>query len=355
MTTRKAVRIVKMQISAIIGVATIIVILVTASTAAQEIDVRSLVHNLSENEVSWSSYNFSGFYYDVDDDIGYEALTFRLSNISQAKDRATLADQPDANGNRGAVYIATAQPTPFSFGPWGQYGEIFFLGGDYFAAFDSNLTWNQDETEQLVPILYDKSESKNLMSDELLSEILQDNDTEMTINSSQPLGLFEGYRLTIKSIDNDGKKVHLELSKDGQVVDSKVIQPSVIDADMSDETYYYKKDLGDARGVIIIAVHFKDAFRSGDRNIATIDGIFQISDSPISIKADQKYDKMSLREVDPTARTIRLDNRDNPITFGVDRDITLMGKIHIQTADQDQPTVDDPLRYFIYSNESCGC
>ena len=344
-----------MQISAIIRVATIIVLLATASTAAQEIDVRSLVHNLSEGEAIWSSYNFSGFYYDLNDNIGYETLTFRLSNISQAKDQARLGDQPDANGNRGAVYIAKAQPTAFSFGPWGQYGEIFFLGGDYFAAFDSNLTWNQEGTLQLVPFLYDKSEDKNLMSSELLSEILQDNDTEMILNSSRPLGLFEGYKLAIKAIDNDGKKVHLELSKDGQVVDSRVIQPSVIDADMGDETYYYKKDLGDARGVIIIAVHFKDAFRSGDTYIATVDGIFQISDTPTPIRADQQYDKMSLREVDPAAQTIRLDNKDNPITFGVDRDITLMGKIHIQTADQDQPSADDPLRYFIYSNESCGC
>ena len=344
-----------MQISAIIGVATIIVLLLTASTSAQEIDVRSLVHNLSEREAGWSSYNFSGFYYDVDDDIGYEALTFRLSNISQAKDRATLGDQPDANGNRGAVYIAKANLTYFSFGPWGQHEEIWFLGGDYLAAFDSNLTWNEDGTEQLVPFLYDKSEDNNLMSSELLSEILHDDNDEMIINSSQPLELEEGYKLAIKAIDGDGKKVNLELSKDDRVVDSRVIQPSIENADMSDETYYYKKDLGNVKGIVIIAVHFKNVFRNADTNIATIDAIFQISDTPISIKPDQRYDKMSIGEVNPTAWTIRLDNKDNPITFSVDRDITLMGKIHIQTADQDQPSVDDPLRYFVYSNESCGC
>ncbi len=102
----------------------IIILFAVFTSYAQEIDVRSLVHDLSENEAGWSSKNFSGFYYDVDDDIGYETLTFRLSDISAARDRANLGDQPDANGNRGAVYIAEAQPIEFGFAPWGQYEEI---------------------------------------------------------------------------------------------------------------------------------------------------------------------------------------------------------------------------------------
>ncbi len=103
------------------------------------------------------------------------------------------------------------------------------------------------------------------------------------------------------------------------------------------------------------AVHFKNAFRNADHNMATIDGIFQISDTPISLKADQKYGRMSLREVDPVELTVKLDNKDNPINLGVNKDIVLMGKIHIQTADQYEPSADDPLRYYIYSNKSCGC
>ena len=277
-----------MRRSAVIEVPAIIALIaiaIVAASSAQEIYVRSLVHNLSENEVSWSSYNFSGFYYDLNDDIGYETLTFRLSNISQDRDRAVLSNQKDADGNRGAVYIAKANLTYFGFGPWGQHEEIWFLGGDYLAAFDSNLTWNEDGTEQLVPLLYDKSGDNNLISSELLSEILHDDNDEMIINSSQPLELYEGYKLAIKAIDSDGKKVNLELSKDDQVVDSRVIQPSIENADMSDETYYYKKDIGSVKGIVIIAVHFKNVFRSAATIIATIDAIFQISDTPISTQA----------------------------------------------------------------------
>ena len=64
----------------------------------------------------------------------------------------------------------------------------------------------------------------------------------MTVTSGTPLKMEEGYELAIKSIDIDGNKVYLELSKDGAVVDSKVISPSKDNATMADKTYYYKKD-----------------------------------------------------------------------------------------------------------------
>ena len=63
----------------------------------------------------------------------------------------------------------------------------------------------------------------------------------LTVTSGTPLKLEEGYELAIKSIDIDGNKVYLELSKNGAVVDSKVISPSKDNPTMSDKTYYYKK------------------------------------------------------------------------------------------------------------------
>ena len=87
--------------------------------------------------------------------------------------------------------------------------------------------------------------------------------------------------MSIKSIDIDGNKVYLELSKDGAVVDSKVISPSKDAATMADKTYYYKKDIGDhQKDIVIIAAHFKNAFRGADQNLATVDGIWQVSEHP---------------------------------------------------------------------------
>ena len=65
--------------------------------------------------------------------------------------------------------------------------------------------------------------------------------------------------------------------------------------------------------------------------------------------------KMSIRLVDPTAMTIIMDNKDNPITLTRNKDIALMDNIHVKTADQDDTSDSNPLRYYIYSNESCEC
>ena len=62
------------------------------------------------------------------------------------------------------------------------------------------------------------------MTNEQISKVLMDDNKEMTITSAQPLMLNEGYQLNIKSVDVKGNKAYIELSKNGQVVDDKVVQ-----------------------------------------------------------------------------------------------------------------------------------
>jgi S-layer protein (TIGR01567 family) len=312
------------------------------------VEVRGQVYDLGQNNASFDNATFPGFYYDIDDNVGAEKLTLRLSNVDQNRSSATLSDQPDANGNKGVVYTTQAQPLGFSFAPWGQYEVIGFLGDEYFAAYDSDVTEDVSNANESVAFLFDQSKNRNLMTNEQISKVLVDDDTEQTITSANPLKLEEGYQLAIKSIDIDGNKAYLDLSKDGQEVDSKVIQPSISNAKMGDKTYYYKADLGETNEIIQIAVHFKNAFRGSDTNIATIDGIFQISDKPISLKSEQKYDKMSIRNVNPTSMAITMDNKDNQITLGKNKDVILMQNVSIKTSDQDDVSSADPLRYYVY-------
>ena len=345
-----------MKHSHLVGISAIIIHLITIMIVpAQCADIRSDIHDLREKEVTLDSYTFPGFYYDIDNDIGTEMLTFKLSDMNQDRSSAVLSDQVDAGGNRGAEYITESIPVDFSFSSWGQYEDLGFLGGEYFAAYDGNVTSSMALSNQSVPFLYDNSMDRNLMTSEQISEIMIDDDTEQTFDSSTPLELEEGYKLAIKSVDENGNKVYLELSKNGRVVDSKVVSPSIENADMVDQTYYYKKDLGGSKDIVIIAVHFKNAFSSAGDQIATIDGKFQISDKPMTIRVDQRYGKMTVRLVDPATETIILDNKDNLITLSKNKDIELMGSFHIRTADQDDTSVDNPLRYYLYCNESCDC
>ncbi len=99
---------------------------------------------------------------------------------------------------------------------------------------------------------------------------LIDHSQSLTVTSGTPLILEEGYELTIQSIDIDGNKVYMELAKDGEVVDSQVIIP----ANEIDDTFEYFKS-GTSQE---IKVHFKNAFRGADQNLATIDGLWQTSE-----------------------------------------------------------------------------
>ena len=312
-------------------------------------EVRSSIYNLSQREVTLDGINFPGFYYDIDDNTYTEKLILRLSNTNLNYTSSIISDQPDAYGDRGAIYITHAQPTEFDFEPWGQYEEIRFLGESYFAAYNSSITRIMTYYDQLVPFFCDMSGENNLMANWQISEILYDDDDELTISSSGPLELYEGYKLTIKGIDPDGKVVNLELFKEDEIVDSKVVTLSK-NPDIGDETYYYRKNVGDSNDLVIIGVHFKDVFASPDENLTTIDGIWQISETPIVLDSNIKYAKMSINEINSTSLAIKMDNKDENITLSADEDIELMDNIHIWTADQDDISPSNPLRYCIYKD-----
>ena len=282
----------------------------------------------------------------ISKNLGAETITFTLSYATPTG--ATLSDQMDpTTGMRGVVYETHAQLKKFKYKPWGQYDVIGFLANKYFAAYNQTPTQEVMNVNESVAYLYDASKNRNLMTNEQISQVLMDDNKEQTITSANPLVLQNGYQLAIKSIDVDGNKAYIELSKNGQVVDSKVVQPSISGARMKDQTYYYKAPLGDTTDIIQIAVHFKNAFRGSDTNIATVDGEFQISDTVNPLKSEQQYDKMSIRKVDATAMKVTMDNKDNQITLSKNKDVVLMQDIHIKTADQDG-TDAAPLRYYIY-------
>jgi S-layer protein (TIGR01567 family) len=190
------------------------------------------------------------------------------------------------------------------------------------------------------------------MTNEQICKVLLDTDTETTVTSDSPLKMEEDYQLAIKSVDVNGRKVQLELSKKGKVVDSKVIGLPDENANIGDGTYYYRRNLGDTKEIVIIAVHFKRIFASSNANIAIIDGIFQISDTPTSLRAGKHYDMMSVSMVDPIAMTIEMDNKGNEITLSQNKYISLMWPVGIHTADQDSISSANPLRYYIYKSVS---
>ena len=286
-------------------------------------EIRGTFKDLGMGTVEWDVSSFAGFYYDIDDNLGTEKITMTITG--------NALEEPN-----GVVYTTEAQNSKFDFDQWGQYWTIGFLAEEYFAAYDEGSH------------LFTESTDANLMKDEQLSRVLIDDDEERTFASGTPLKLAEDYELAIQAIDLDGNKVFVQLMKNGAVVDAAVIEPSKAGATLKDKTYIYKKDLGDTEKIVIVAVHFKNAFRGADTDLATIDGIWQISDAYKDVEEDTEYDKMTIQTVDADAMTIMMNNEDNKITLTKKRDVSLMENIRIKTADQDVINAENPLRFYIY-------
>jgi S-layer protein (TIGR01567 family) len=259
--------------------------------------------------------NFEGFYYDIDHNLGKEQMSFSISE-------GNLLLGPD-----GIIYSTSTQRKRFNFSDWGYFNIIGFLGEEYFAgyAFDENIN-PRDQ------ILCNESVDENSLSKEQLQRILIDNDRNITISSV--VHLEEGYELRIRSIDEKENKAFVELYKDGHLEDTKVISPSIENANMSEKTYYYRKTIGNQKDLVIISVHFIKAFRGIDSNQAIIDGIWQISDDAIDVRANTNYGNMRIAGV--TEEEITMDNKDNIIKLDKDKNIDLMGGISIETADADE-------------------
>jgi S-layer protein (TIGR01567 family) len=204
--------------------------------------------------------NFPGLFYDLKNDLSTEKLTAELGD-----------------GKISVNYETSARDKAFEHSLWGSHKIIGLMGERYFAGYNRGA-------DDASNIFFSNSTDRDSLKSGQLQQILIDSKAESTVTSDTPLKLMQSYTLAIKSIDVDGNKVLLELSKDGAVVDSKVVSPSNDGATELDKTYFYKNPkVGEQAKLVTIGVHFKNAFRGADQNLANVDGIWQISDTPLEI------------------------------------------------------------------------
>ncbi|MFA7374314.1 MAG: S-layer protein domain-containing protein, partial [Methanothrix soehngenii] len=153
----------------------------------------------SSLKYTWTPETFSGFFYDLENEVGTERLTVDLVPNERSLESGQL------------TYSTKPQVTDFEFEDWGEYEVIGFMAEKYFAGFKASDILSDD---------------RSLINDGQLRRVLVDSDEEKTVTTGSVLPLEEGYELRIKQIDIDGNKVYMALAKDGDEIDSKVIDPS---------------------------------------------------------------------------------------------------------------------------------
>jgi S-layer protein (TIGR01567 family) len=81
----------------------------------------TVIDPTESDEFTWSPYNFEGFFYDIDDDVGTENLTVRITG--------NKIDDQDL------IYETNPRPVQFEFQRWGEYDVIGFMADKYFAGY----------------------------------------------------------------------------------------------------------------------------------------------------------------------------------------------------------------------------
>jgi len=252
---------------------------------------------------TWSPKSFSGFFYDLEDEIGTENLT--IENVN-----GRTIEEGDLK------YETRPQSIGFEFDDWGDYQVIGFMADKYFAGYEGAAEGIVDR------------EGDSILDEGQLRKVLLDDDTEHSITTGSVLPLEEGYELRIKEIDIDGNKVWLALAQDGEEIDSKVITPESGDDVAS--TYAYEIDVG-GRDIPLILAHVNNVFASAESSLVTIDGLFQISDTYTSVEDGDEYGAMKVVSVASTNGS-EMDN-DESISLRRDRTVNIMGDVNFEVAD----------------------
>ncbi|MEA1893763.1 MAG: S-layer protein domain-containing protein [Euryarchaeota archaeon] len=273
-------------------------------------DIRGTVYDTGE--ATWDHMNFEGFYYNIHDDLGTETL-----RVEECSGNTIPED--------GLVYETTAQPVEFDLGKWGYFDVVGFMAEPYFAGYKKGVT-NEDITNDNI----------NLLSKDMLSKVLIDVEDDRMISTGASLQLEEGYELKIMQLDIDGGQAQIELLKNGKSVDSDIVT--------SPDTYVYTEDLGKLDDVPLVVVYIGNVFAGTESDLVTIEGVFQISDDPISVDSGDEYGEMEITSA--SGDKITMKNKEN-IDLEGDETVMIMENIGFATSE-------DEDRYYLFVRRTIG-
>jgi len=261
---------------------------------------------------TWNPMSFSGFYYNVKDDVGNENITITLGSYST---------QTISKNN--LVYTTSPQEVSFTYSNFGKYQVIGFMAEKYFAGYSQNTTPPNPKPSTTF-------DGISAVGQGQLHKVLIDDDTKRTISVGGTIALQEGYVLKATDIDLNARTMLLSLLKDGNEVDVSPLAEN--------QTYIYTKRVGGVEDLPIIMVRFENVFSGRELQVAFMKGLFQISENPTIIKNGNTFRNMQITQVNNNLIEMKNSN-DISLSKGTTADV--MGDVKILVANN----VDSALRF----------
>ena len=285
---------------------------VTAPTTGTYEVRGTVVQESTPGLVSWDSYNFAGFYYDLK----YDRTTEQLSLLDTV---SSLSAARTIQKNR-LVYTTHGTPVQFK----SNEKENVTVDGD--ATFDLE-GW---QAEKWIAV---KGVSNKIAK--LALEMGKDDKKTLTTGETWALGA--GYELTINAIDarTTPRQAWFTLKKDGTVVDEGIGQApaSGSQADKTKAVYFKKKTILGESDALLFTVYVDNIFSGATSDMVQFKYAWLIDES--SAKEIQSADRFGVFEV-RTASTdsIMMDN-ENTVSLSKNTEATIMGNMKFVIADND--------------------
>ncbi|MFQ6055117.1 MAG: S-layer protein domain-containing protein [Methanosarcinales archaeon] len=269
-------------------------------------EIRGTVQNIENgnsnaNDLVWKAYNFAGLYYDLDSDLATpETLSINANELTATSDRTI--------SKNGIIYKTKPISKEYEFTKEGLY---FMHNGNKVTEYPL-IGW---QAEKYVALEDDAQKLSRLIYE-------QDATETKTLIVGEPWDLGEGYTLTAKQVDLDGRKVWLSLAKDGVEVESEV----VIDGNFMVED----KDMAGKTDVVYFVTYVDAVFRGTEANMAQLKYTWLISDKVEEIKEGDIYGAMEV--INASSSYILLQNNKS-LNLDQGTTVDIMGNLKFKVAD----------------------
>ena len=173
----------------------------------------------------------------------------------------------------------------------GFYYRLPFFGKPYIAV--------ENDATQLAPLVLSQGSSDR-----------------KTLKVGESWNLGKGYNLTVNQIDTEGDKVWFSLDKNGEEIESGVVED---DGNISDKTFTARADFGDADDQLYFITYVDSVFQGSADSIAVFKYTWLIDKDNVKlIESGDEYQGFEVKEANEDGLVLK--NKD-PITIHLDKDI----------------------------------
>ncbi len=271
---------------------------------------------------TWDAYNFAGFHYDLDDNLGKESLQVLQTNLAASQrtiDKDMIVYTTTAEAKRLKVVtarfnndVSAAASAGLAKTGAGQALE----GGNYYIA-----GWNSD---RYVAI--------NGMIDKLSKLVIEQgkaSSEKKTLNPGESWDIGGGWILTATAIDAQvsPRQIHLTLSKDGVMKDDEVVF-------QNDIYTYVEKNIAGESDIPVFVTYIDSIFAAASGDMVQLKYTWAIDTSIKQFKVGDVYGIFKVVTLDTTGKRMVLRNTDSRISLSQGSTVNLMGNLRFKVADK---------------------